>query len=112
MIILSNIEVKSKYLLKLISFFSPLTYGIYLIHNHRLVRQYIISKYFLWLLKFNFNILILIEILCSLIIFLFCSILDYFRILIFKLLKIKEIIIFIINNINIIVSKLYKIEIY
>lgn len=109
--ILSNINVKNKYLVKFISFFSPLTYGIYLIHNHLLIRQYIIKNYFLWMLKYNFYILILISLLCSLLIFIFCSLIDYIRALIFKIMKIKEIILYIMNKINKIIDKIYTIEI-
>lgn len=90
--IFSNYNINNKIILKLIKIFAPLTYGVYLIHNHFLVRKYIISKYFQWLLKLEKSGLIfLAEFLCCFGIFIFCSLIDYMRILLFKLLKIKDI---------------------
>ena len=42
--ILSHLEIKKNVFQKIISFFSPLTFGIYLIHNHILVRNYVIKN--------------------------------------------------------------------
>ena len=83
--VVSNVPV-----IKLTKFFAPLTYGVYLIHNHVLVRLNIINKYFLWLLKFQkSNIIFCFEFLCILGIFIFCSLIDYVRAKFFKLFKIK-----------------------
>jgi len=91
--ILSHLEIKNTFLTKNVTFFSPLTYGIYLIHNHKLVRNYIIKNNYLWLIKKNNNsfLLIIKEIFESFKIFFFCSIIDYIRLLLFKLFKIKQI---------------------
>lgn len=105
-IIFSNIKIKNKYLLKIISFFSPLTYGVYLIHNHRLVRVKLIKNHFLWLTNLKLYNLFIIEMLCSFVIFLLCSLIDFLRLLIFNFLKIRQIITFIIINIQNLSNKL------
>ena len=90
-IILTKLEIKINILKKIISFFGPLTYGIYLIHNHKIVRNKIISKNYQWLLNYKGYNLILMEAFESFKIFMFCAFIDFIRFKIFKLLKIKEI---------------------
>lgn len=99
--ILSNINFKNNLNIKFISFFGPLTFGIYLIHGHFLVMRFLIKNNFLWILKYkNFFIIILLEILCSFGIFLFCSLIDFIREKIFKLIKLKKLCILIENFIE------------
>lgn len=87
----SNFNIKNKLMIKYISFLSPLTFGIYLIHGHSLFTKYIISNNFLWILKYkNFCIIFLLEISCSIGIFLFCSLVDFIRDQLFKLIKLKK----------------------
>ena len=107
-----NINIKNKYLLKIISFFAPLTYGVYLIHNHLLVRIRLIRKYFLFLTKLKASHLFLMEILCSLVIFLICSLIDFLRLLIFKFCKIRQIIIFILKITTNIADKIFIFELF
>jgi len=97
-------------IVKLISFFSPLTYGIYLSHNHLFVRQYIVRKYFLWILKYKSINIVIIEIMCSFGIFLFCGFIDLIRLFIFKFLKIKKIFILLENKITIMTDKVSSIN--
>ena len=99
--IFSNLKITNKYIIKLISFFSPLTFGIYLLHNHYLVRHHIImNNYFSWILKYKSFKLIIMEIYCSGLVFIICSILDYIRSLLFKLFKIRQLCILIVKAIN------------
>ena len=111
-LICSNINIKNTYLIKIISFFAPLTYGVYLIHNHLLVRIHIIRSHFIWLTKLKIYQFFIIEILYSFLIFLFCSLLDFLRLLIFKFFKIKQIIIIIIKFITNITDKICLFEIF
>ena len=97
---LSNIDIKSNILHKIISFFAPLTFGIYLIHNHKIVRNIIISKNYQWLLNYKGYKLLVMEAFESFKIFMFCAFIDFIRFQIFKLLKIKEICILISNLID------------
>ena len=105
--IFSNLKITNKYIIKLISFFSPLTFGIYLLHNHYLVRNYIIrNNFFSWILKYKSFKLIIMEFYCSIEVFIICSILDYIRNLLFKLFKIRQLCILIVKVINYIGSKI------
>ena len=94
----------NKYLSKIISFFGPLTFGIYLIHNHRYIIELefpnIFKKYST---KIPWKTLLNIVLLKGLKIFSVCIIIDYFRFLLFKLLRIRSICIFIEKIINIII---------
>lgn len=106
--IFSTYNINNKTLIKLIKFFAPLTYGVYLIHNHVLVRLNIINKYFLWLLKFQkSNIIFCFEFLCILGIFILCSLIDYIRAQFFKLFKIKILLDKFENTTKIIYDKYY-----
>ena len=96
-IMFSKVDIKSNILQRIISFFAPLTFGVYLIHNHKLVRENIIAKNYSWLLKYHSIKLILIQVFESIKIFLFCSLIDFFRLLIFKILRIKQLCSFISN---------------
>ena len=104
--IFSDFNIENKYIVKIISFFAPLTFGVYLLHNHVLVRDNIIRNYFLYILKYKSFKLIFAEIYCSIKVFLICSIIDYVRYILFKLLKIRELCILIEKFINFIGSKI------
>ena len=94
-IFLSRLNIQATFLQKIISFFSPLTFGVYLIHNHLLVRIYVIKDKYSWLLKYSSFKCILLEFVESLKIFILCSFIDYIRLLLFKIIRIREICIFI-----------------
>ena len=89
-----------KYIRKIICFFGPLTFGVYLIHEQELFRAYIIRNLFS---KDPINLpikkVITLVIQRSIYIFLFCSLVDFFRKLIFDILKIRTILLFIGKNI-------------
>ena len=86
----------NKYLAKIISFFGPLTFGIYLIHNHRYIIELefpnIFNKYST---KISWKALMTIVLLKAVKIFSTCIIIDYLRFLLFKLFLIRSICIFI-----------------
>ena len=88
---LTKLEIKINIIKKIISFFGPLTYGIYLTHNHFVVRSHIIAKNYRWLLNYHSYKLLLMEAFESFKIFMFCAFIDYIRFLIFKALRIKQI---------------------
>ena len=97
LIVFSKIKINNKISQKIVSFFAPLTYGIYLIHNHILVLKYIIKDNYSWLLKYSFFKLMTIEMFESLKIFILCSIIDYLRLLLFNILKMRQLSIVISN---------------
>jgi hypothetical protein len=95
----------NEYLSILVTFFGPLTFGVYLIHFHRIVRKNYLSK----LLdeesyNLTFNEVIKMLILKSLKFFLGCIIIEYLRHLLFTILKIRKICISIENFVFKIVS--------
>lgn len=74
---------------KIISFASPLTFGIYLIHCHPYMYESL-DKKFVWVVNEPIYLGVLYALGGALAIFLICLILDWIRSLLFKLLKIKE----------------------
>ena len=110
----SKLEINFIIFQKIISFFAPLTYGVYLIHNHAIIRIHIITGKYTFLLKYHSLELIFGILTESLKIFLFCSIIDFIRLIIFKILRIRQIcisienfIIKILNGILIFFENLY-----
>ena len=86
----------NKYIGKVISFFGPLAFGIYLIHDNNIIRENVISKLFINE-KRNISIdsvfsIILIK---ALKVSLICLFIEYLRHLLFTILRIKKILIFI-----------------
>jgi hypothetical protein len=86
----------NKYLAKIITFIAPLTFGIYLIHFHPIVKVAILSYLFR---KDSNNLPVKIVIILILFrgvkIFIICLIIDYLRHIIFTFIRIKKICIFI-----------------
>ena len=86
----------NKYLAKIITFIGPLTFGVYLIHDNKFIRAFIIKNLFT---KDSNNLplhsVIKLILLRSLKIFTISSCIDYMRYILFTLLKIRKICIFI-----------------
>ena len=96
-IILIFTQIKyNKYLGKVISFFGPLTFGVYLSHSHIHIYtnylSFLFQKYPKSLPLYSLIYLILLK---GVFIFCICSVIDYVRYLIFKIIRIKEISFFI-----------------
>lgn len=91
-----------------IKFFSPTTLGVYLIHVHPLVFQYIMEDAFI---SFSYKPLI-VMVVCvftaTLAIFLLCSVIDLIRIQFFKLIKINKLCEFIDNKVTRLCLKVFK----
>lgn len=88
--IFSKVSVKSTSAKKAIMFFSPLTFGIYVIHTEHYVWHNILSKAFANFASLNVVLLVIYALLAAAIIFLICALIDYLRLLLFKLLRIKK----------------------
>ena len=91
----------NKYISAIICFFGPLTFGIYLIHEHELIRDRFIKNLFSKDSNQLKKILVIkLVFIRSIYIFFICSFIDYLRYIIFQyLLRIKKICIFIEKNI-------------
>ena len=86
----------NKFLGKIISFIGPLTFGVYLIHEHSLIRVFFIRNLFA---KDSYNLhlhsIIKLILLRALKIFAICACIDYLRHILFTFLRIRKICIFI-----------------
>ena len=86
----------NKYLAKMITFIGPLTFGVYLIHEHTLIRAHIIRNLFA---KDSQNLpchyVVKLVLLRGLKIFAISACIDYLRHILFTLLRIRKLCIFI-----------------
>ena len=86
----------NKYLAKIITFIGPLTFGVYLIHEHILIRKFIVSKLFARdSNNLPLHLIVMLVLLRSLKIFAICACIDYVRNILFTFLTIRKICIFI-----------------
>ena len=86
----------NKYIGKVISFFGPLAFGIYLIHDNNIIRENVISKLFINEKRnISLNSVLSIILIKALKASLICLFIEYLRHLLFTILRIKKILIFI-----------------
>jgi len=88
-IIFAQLNINEK-LKKVISFFAPLAFGVYLIHTEPLIWQHIFFGKFMWFGNANPIIFILYTLLVTIAVWLCCSMIDYIRLDIFNLLRLKK----------------------
>jgi len=101
-IILILLKIKyNKNIAKIISFFGPLSFSAYLIHNHQDIRPLLFPSIFrnISSLNLSFKYLLFLIITKGTIVFFACMIIDYLRYLLFTFLRIRQICIFIENTI-------------
>ena len=91
-----NLQIKNKYLIKIILFLNPLNFNVSLIHL-RIFRSNlkINNKLFIYIKKLNHEYLFFKIYGISFIIYFICAFADYLRHLLFKLLKIRPLCIYI-----------------
>lgn len=99
----SNLELKGKRSISLIKFFAPLTFGIYIIHLTPIFWSYLTNAAG-FLLKGRAYVMLGGIILFVIAIFMLCALLDYARLLLFRLLKVERLSIWIYTK----TVKLYK----
>ncbi len=83
-------DMKFKRIAGLIKFFTPLTFGVYLIHDNTLMRNNFIAASTKYLAEKNPLITVLAMLGYILAIYVICALIDYLRLLLFKVLKLKE----------------------
>ena len=87
-----DIKLTSKRLISVVSFLSPMTLGVFLIHDHNLMEQYYLKLNIYRIIEgYEWSYVILFPIFLFLV-YIFCSILEYLRIKLFDLLKVPSII--------------------
>lgn len=85
----ANLKVNN-FFAKIIKFFAPLSFGVYLIHDEILIRNQFITDSFTGYASLNPVFMILAVIGTALAIWFVCSLIDKIRLIIFNALKIKE----------------------
>ncbi len=79
----------NKCIIKLVSYFTPAVFGVYLIHVHPLVLKHFFNGNFIWLADKNVFVVITLLLVYSLLIFVGAILLDTIRILLFRLFKVR-----------------------
>lgn len=97
LLVFSRINVKHH---KLIAFFAPVSFGVYLIHVHSLIFSYVVKDFAVSFASFNPILMVLAVIGSAVAIYIVCSLIDYIRLLLFKLLRIKAILLTVENKIK------------
>lgn len=75
---------------KIISFFSPFAFSVYLIHAHPLFWEYILKDRFVSYASLDTPFLIIVVIITAIIIYLICTCIDMIREIIFKKLNLQK----------------------
>lgn len=75
---------------RVVTFLTPMTFSVYLIHDHPLIRDRILKPAFIPLGKLSTPLLLLSAAGISVLIYLACSAVDYLRVLLFRLLRIRK----------------------
>ena len=82
----------NKYIAKVITFIGPLTYGIYVIHEHEIIREkFIVNTFQNYSSNLPLNSIKKIIYIKALKIFVACAIIEYLRNLLFRILFIRKI---------------------
>ena len=92
----SKLNINNKFIQKVISFFTPLTFNTTLIHIRFFQEKSLFQHKFInWVKGFDYKYIIFKIYALSIIIYIICSFIDYLRLLLFKILKIREFCLFI-----------------
>ena len=85
-----RVKVNKPAVMAVIGFFSPVCFGVYLIHDNMAFSHYFISGRFAFLAQKNPFIMSIGIIMSGLGIFIICSLVDWTRELLFRKLKVEE----------------------
>lgn len=88
-ILFSKMNIK-EHLKKVIKIFAPVSFSVYLIHFHPLVKYYILQDHLKFILDYHVVIMLLAFFGIVLAVYFICSLIDLIREILFKKLKIKE----------------------
>ena len=106
-ILFSQLNIKNKLIIKIISFFNPLTFSVTIIHLRPMSINTIFQKnLFNYINKLNDNLLFFKIYGIGIILFIFFAFIDYLRLLLFKLLRVKKICLFIEDKFPLIIDKI------
>lgn len=88
--IIKDTEINNRFSAKLIGFFAPASFGVYLIHVHPLVFDNILLGRFMYISSFHPLAIVPITILTAVLFFAALAAIDYVRILLFRLLRVNK----------------------
>ena len=106
-LLFSNVKI-NVLLKKIIKFFAPLAFGVYVIHIHPYVWNHIMYKIFEGYGTLHPALFTLSLIFTAIALFVIFALMDYIRLLLFKLCRVKEFCNFIEKKIRNICSKIFK----
>jgi len=95
LMIFSKLSINNKFIIKIITFFTPLTLNITLLHWRIIYEKFIT---FNWMNKLKPSIICFVIYQQGLILYIFCGLIDYLRSILFKFLKVKQFCLFIENK--------------
>lgn len=75
---------------RIIAYFSPAVFGVYLIHTQPVIWKYLMKNAFTWVADFNVVIIPFVILMCAISVFCICIFVEKIRLLIFSFLKIDE----------------------
>ena len=105
----AKLNIKGKISKKIIAFLCPLSFGVYLLHCHPIVAEKLQGA-FEWVGRENPFLALLLTLGISLAIFSACMLIDWLRLLLFKVMKIKKLSEFLENLIKKPIYRLLKIQ--
>ena len=88
--VFKNVNITKSSLISLIKFFTPVCFGVYLIHDNMSFAYFFLDKKFAFLAQMNPVLMVIDIILIGLGIFIVCSLVDWIRELLFRKLKVKS----------------------
>ena len=89
LLIFSKMEINDRFK-KCISFLAPLSFAVYLIHTEPLIWERLLKDAFKVFTTYNPILMILIVLSSAILIYMVCIIIEYVRVLLFKLLKVDK----------------------
>ena len=105
----SKINIQNKLLIKIISFLTPLNFSAQLLHSRIFqTKMKIKITLFKWINNFNNNKFFFKIYAISIIIYVVCVFIDCLRLILFKIIKIRELCLFIENKTPQIIDKILR----
>lgn len=88
--VFSRIKSVPKFLKGLLKFFVPVSFGVYLVHEHLLVRTYLLGNSMVFAAELNSMQFLVVIFSVVIGIYIFGSLVDYLRLILFEILRIKS----------------------
>ena len=85
LLLFRQVKVRGAVARRLIAFFAPLSFGVYIIHTNRMVWTYLLADHMVWAAQLTAPLLLLAVAGVALAIFLLCAGLDFLRLTLFRL---------------------------